>query len=148
MDLFCSSKQHLVCKCTYLFSGYVAYAVKARPPKLSVWRSPLEWDVYVFLCLEVEEVDFRAHIGVYTGCPKKIMSRVCGYCGGAVDSIFSCLHSCTGQASTYSLRPCLSQSDSWLLIYGRKKAKLVVASKTALLCYSPPVSGVTQFRAP
>ena len=28
----------------------------------------------------------------------------------------------------------MSQFDTWLLIYGREKAKLVVASKTAILC--------------
>ena len=30
----------------------------------------------------------------------------------------------------------MSQSDKWLLIYGREEAKLVVASKTALLLFS------------
>ena len=33
------------------------------------------------------------------------------------------LLSCIGQASTSSLRPCISHSDKWLLIYGREKAK-------------------------
>ena len=32
------------------------------------------------------------------------------------------LHSCVGQASTYSLRPCVSQSDKWLMIYGIEEA--------------------------
>ena len=46
------------------------------------------------------------------------------------------LRSCIGQVSTWSLRPCLSQSDKQLLIYGREKAKLMAASKTALLLFS------------
>ena len=29
----------------------------------------------------------------------------------------------------------MSQSDKWLLIYGREKAKLMVASKAALLLF-------------
>ena len=33
----------------------------------------------------------------------------------------------------------MSQSDTWLLIYGRDKAKLAVASKTALLLFSSNV---------
>ena len=49
------------------------------------------------------------------------------------------LHSCVGQASPKSLRPCLSQSDTWLLIYSREKAKLEVASKTAFLLLSSNV---------
>ena len=44
-------------------------------------------------------------------------------------------HSCIGQASTYSLRPFKSQSDKWLLIYGREQANKVVASETALLSF-------------
>ena len=64
------------------------------------------------------------------------MSCLCGYCGGVVDSItfvFTKLHT-VGQAS-----PCLSQSDTWLLIYGREKAKQVAASKTSLLLFSSNV---------
>ena len=61
----------------------------------------------------------------------KNCTRLCSYCGGAVDSIILVLLSCIGQASTLSLRPCLSQSDTWLLIYGREMAIFVVASKTA-----------------
>ena len=34
----------------------------------------------------------------------------------------------------------MSQSDTWLLTYGREKAKLVVASKTALLLFSSNVN--------
>ena len=77
------------------------------------------------------------------------MPRLCGYCGGAVNCApfvwllwrscrFKCqfLHSCIGQASTQGLRSCLTQSDIGLLIYGREKAKFVVASKTALLFVS------------
>ena len=33
------------------------------------------------------------------------------------------LHGCIGQASTLSLRPYISQSDKWLQIYHREKAK-------------------------
>ena len=58
-----------------------------------------------------------------TGGPK-ILSLVCV---DAVKELYirlsRLLHSCIGQASAWSLRPCLSQSDTWLLIYGRKKAK-------------------------
>ena len=60
---------------------------------------------------------------------QKIVSSLCGYCGGAVLPIKSILHTCIGQASIESLRPCSSQFDLWLLIYGREKAKFVVASK-------------------
>ena len=52
---------------------------------------------------------------------------------------FLFLRSFIAQALNYNLRPCLSQSDTWLLIYGREKAKLVVASKTALLLFSSNV---------
>ena len=37
-----------------------------------------------------------------------------------MDSIILGLHSCIGQASSWSLRPCLSQPDKWLLIMGEK----------------------------
>ena len=53
--------------------------------------------------------------------------------------LFRFLHSCIVQVSTQSLRPCLSQSDTWLLLYGRERAKLVVASKTALLSFSSSI---------
>ena len=52
-----------------------------------------------------------------------IVPRLCGCCEGAVDSIISLLHSYIGQASTWSWRPCTSQSDKWLMIYSREKAK-------------------------
>ena len=58
-----------------------------------------------------------------TGCPKKIVPRCCCCCGGVVDSTIWVLHSCIGQVSTWSLGPFMSQSDTWLLIYGREKAK-------------------------
>ena len=32
----------------------------------------------------------------------------------------------------WSLRPCLSQSDTWLLIYDREKVKIVVASSSTV----------------
>ena len=35
----------------------------------------------------------------------------------------------------HSLRSCFSQSDTWLLFYGKETAKLVVPSKTALLLF-------------
>ena len=46
---------------------------------------------------------------------------LCGYCGGVLDSIisvFAQLH-----RSGWSLRPCLSQCDTWLLVYVREKPK-------------------------
>ena len=49
------------------------------------------------------------------------------------------LHSCMGQASTKTVGPYMSQYGKWLLIYGGEKAKLVVASKTALLLFSSNV---------
>ena len=59
-----------------------------------------------------------------TGCPKRIVPHLCGYCGEAVDSIiliFTQLH--RSGFNLEFLRPCFSQSDTWLLIYGREKAK-------------------------
>ena len=50
-----------------------------------------------------------------------------------------------GLASTQSLRPCWSQSDRRLLIYGREKAKCVVASKTELLLFSSNVKVKADF---
>ena len=75
----------------------------------------------------------------YCRVSQNIVSRSYGYCGGAVDSIISVFHSCIAQASTWSLRPHLSQSDKQLLIYGSAEANLVVASKTALLLFSSSV---------
>ena len=37
--------------------------------------------------------------------------------GGAVDLVISVLHIYIDKASTYRLRPCLSQFDKWSLIY-------------------------------
>ena len=42
---------------------------------------------------------------------------------------FQMLHSCIGQASTQSLRPCLSQSAEWLLIYCQRTCKISVSFK-------------------
>ena len=59
----------------------------------------------------------------YTVCPQKL----CPVCVTTVEelhvqsSLF--LNICIGQASNYSLRLCMSQSDWRLLIYGREKAK-------------------------
>ena len=76
--------------------------------------------------------NFLPHLTkVYTGCALFVWrlwrSRRLNYLG---------FYSCVGQAITLSLRPCLNPSNTWLLIYGREKAKLVVASKTALLLFS------------
>ena len=63
----------------------------------------------------------------------KMILRLCGCCGGAVDSIMSAftqLH-----RSGFSV----SQSGKWLLIYGREKAKQVASSKIALLLFSSNV---------
>ena len=65
------------------------------------------------------------------------MPCLCGCCGGAVDSVilgFRQLYR-SGFNKVF-LRPCFSQSNKRLLIYGREKAKLVVASKTAFLLIS------------
>ena len=64
------------------------------------------------------------------------MPHLCGCCEGAVDSVISVLHSCIGQASTKTLRPCMSQCDSWLLIFGREKAKQMVAAERAFPFFS------------
>ena len=62
------------------------------------------------------------------------MPSLCGCCGGAIDSIISDLTQLHRSGFNLSLRSFSSQSDTWLLIYGkiRDEAKLVVASKTAL----------------
>ena len=64
---------------------------------------------------------------------------LCDCRGGAADSVISISHSCNGQGLTESMRPYLSQSDSWLVIHGREKAKSVVVSKTARLLFSSNV---------
>ena len=46
-------------------------------------------------------------------------------------SIFTQLH----RSGFNRLRTCMSQSGMLLLIFGREKAKLVVASKTALILF-------------
>ena len=56
-------------------------------------------------------------------CVPKNCAPLCGYYGGDVYSVISVLHSLIGQASTKSLRPCSSQSDTWLLIYGTAKTE-------------------------
>ena len=61
-----------------------------------------------------------------TGCPKIIVPCLCGYCGGAVDSIISVLNISIGQASTRGLRPCLSQSDIHVVTdLWQKKGKMI-----------------------
>ena len=58
-----------------------------------------------------------------TGGPNKIMPSL-GCCGGAVDSIISVFTQLQRSGlNLKSLRPCKSQSDKWLVIYGREKAK-------------------------
>ena len=47
--------------------------------------------------------------------------------------LFLLIHSWIGQTLTWGLISRLSLSDNWLLIYGREKAKVVVASKTVLV---------------
>ena len=42
-------------------------------------------------------------------------------------------------AEAQSLRPCSSQSDKFLLIYGRNETKLVLVSETVLLLFSSHV---------
>ena len=68
---------------------------------------------------------------------------MCPYFVAAVEELLTqssrFLHSCIGQASTSILISCMSQFDAWLLIYGRGKAKYVVASKTELLLFSSNV---------
>ena len=57
------------------------------------------------------------------GCPK-ILCPVCVVAVEELQGQFSpFLHSFIGYASNKSLRPSLSQSDQWLLIYGRENAK-------------------------
>ena len=51
------------------------------------------------------------------------------------------LHSCTGKTSLESLSPFLSQSDEWLLIYGRGKQNMVFPQKHSFYC-SPVMSNV------
>ena len=63
-----------------------------------------------------------------------------GYYGGAahlIISVFTQMH-----RSSFNLEFEKSQSDTGLLICGRKKAKLVVASKTALLLFSSNSKGI------
>ena len=50
-----------------------------------------------------------------TGCPKKLWPVFVDTVG-AIDSIIMVLHSCISLASTWTLSPCLSQSETWLLI--------------------------------
>ena len=64
---------------------------------------------------------------------QKIVPRLYGHCGGAVYSVTSVFTQST------SLIPCLSQSNTWLLIKGREKAKFVVASKHHF-CFSQAMS--------
>ena len=63
------------------------------------------------------------------------MPCLCGCCGGAVDSVILVQLYRSGFNKVF-LRPCFSQSNKRLLIYGREMAKLVVASKTAFLLFS------------
>ena len=51
------------------------------------------------------------------------MPRLCGYCGGAVDSIISVFTQLHRSSSNLQFETCLSQSGTSLLIYYREKAK-------------------------
>ena len=75
-----------------------------------------------------------------TGCPKILVSRFCGYFRGVIHYVILVSHSCIGQASACSLSPCMNQSDNWLVIYGRKRARLMVASQTVLPLFSSNVN--------
>ena len=68
--------------------------------------------------------------------PKKFCLVCVATAGELFIQLSRFLCSCIGLTSTSSLRPCMNQSDKWLLIYGREKSKLVVASKTTLLLFS------------
>ena len=60
---------------------------------------------------------------------------LCGYCRRAPGSIFSIFTYFQSSGSTLEFETFLSQAESWSLIYGREKPKLVVASKTVLLLF-------------
>ena len=64
------------------------------------------------------------------------MPRLCGYCGGAIDSIISLFTQLHRSGLNLEFENFFSQFDTWLLIYGREKAKYVVASKNELLLFS------------
>ena len=55
------------------------------------------------------------------------LKNIAPVCVAAVEELYiqssQFLHSCIGQALNKSLRPCMRQSDKWLLIYGREQAK-------------------------
>ena len=69
-------------------------------------------------------------------CPRKIVPRLSGYCGRAVDSIISVFTKLDRSGFNLEFETFSGQSDTWLPIYGRGKAKLAVTSKTALLLFS------------
>ena len=56
---------------------------------------------------------------------KGVPKNLCPVCVATVEELWThlsrILHSCTGQTATW--RPCMGQSDTWLLIYNGRKAK-------------------------
>ena len=63
------------------------------------------------------------NVVVHTECPKINVPHLCGYCGGDVDSIIAIFTLLHRSGFNLEFESFLSQSDTWLLIYGREKAK-------------------------
>ena len=86
---------------------------------------PVLIDFYILVLLSYYSIIVWAALVVMllcTWCPKNCAPFV-WLLGAAVDLINLVLYGCIDQASNYSLSPCMSKSDMWLLICGREKAK-------------------------